>query len=131
MNYFVMIERVRIFKLGKIYAFKHFFNDRIYRLLSEFYNKKTFRFECSTTAERNKIYKLLDKNGYEVEIVDNLDGYLVSIDAGRKYALVLKNSIAHKKAGSRIVFLLKDENAVEAALRQGAELYRGENRNLL
>ena len=61
----------------------------------------------------------MEKNGFEVEIVDNLDGYLVSIGAGMKYASILKNSIAHKKAGSRIVFLMKDKNAVEAALRQG------------
>jgi len=51
-----MIERMRIFKVGRIYAFKHYFEDRIYRLLSEFYNRETFRFECSSTGERNKIY---------------------------------------------------------------------------
>jgi hypothetical protein len=120
-----MIERVRIFKVGGLWFFKHFFPDKVYKELSTYYNKREYRFECATTAGRNRVHKFLEKNGFEVEIIDNLDGFLVSVNAGEKYASILRNSIAHKRVGGKIVFLLKDKNAVEAALRKGAELYHG------
>ena len=47
-------KHIIVFKLGKIWAFKHFFRDRkVYDELIDYYNKDLYRFEFKSHAARN------------------------------------------------------------------------------
>jgi hypothetical protein len=65
-------ERISIFKLGSLWYFKYFFDDReIFDDLSEYYNSDRFRFELKTVEERDKVIQYLKEKGFEpVTIVD-------------------------------------------------------------
>ena len=81
-----MEEKILIFKVGKFWVFKHLFDIEMYDLLSEFYNKQRHRFECSNVGTRNKIFKLLDKKGFEPELVEDYKGHLVKVETGKRDA---------------------------------------------
>ncbi|MDD1741851.1 MAG: hypothetical protein LUQ47_00825, partial [Methanotrichaceae archaeon] len=66
-------KRIIVFKLGKIWAFKHFFDDRkVYDELMNYYNKDLYRFEFKSHAVRNNGLKILERNGFDYELVENL-----------------------------------------------------------
>jgi hypothetical protein len=47
-------KRITLFKLGKLWVFKHFFEDKeMFKALADFYNEDQFRFEFKTFGERN------------------------------------------------------------------------------
>ena len=120
-------RKVNIFKIGKLYCFKQYFNDKeIFKELSEYYNKGNYRFECGTAGERNKIIKYLGEAGFDTNIIEDLSDYLVKIDRFKKYAAILKNSIEQTELGSDRIFLMKDRLSVEQAIEQGAEKYTDE-----
>ena len=105
------------------WIFKHFFDDsEIFRELADHYNKDLFRFEFKTVGERNKALKLLELRGFDVELVEDLKGYVVKLPRYSKYAPVLKNSVAMIETPEWRIFLMKDLAAVEEAQRQGAKL---------
>ncbi|MBN1763031.1 MAG: hypothetical protein JW878_08170 [Methanomicrobia archaeon] len=68
-------ERIYIFKLGSLWYFKYFFEDRgIFKDLSRYYNHERFRFEFKTVEERDSVMKYLTERGFEpVPIVDGCD----------------------------------------------------------
>ena len=105
-----------MFKAGGHWIFKHFFDDsEIFRELADYYNKDLFRFEFKTVGERNKALKLLDLRGFDVELVEDLKGYVVKLPRYSKYAPVLKNSVAMIETPEWRIFLMKDLAAVEEA----------------
>lgn len=115
-------KNINIFKIGKRYCFKYYFNDeQIFNELSPYYNKEKYRFECGTTGERNKIIKYLWKVGFEVDIVEDLKDYTVKIDRMKPYVSILKDSIEQAELGRDRIFLMKDIYSVEYAIEQGAE----------
>jgi len=127
MKFDISRKKVNIFKIGNLYCFKQYLDDReLFKELSEYYNERAFRFECKTIGERNKIMKLLYSKGYEPIPVDDLKEYLVKIDRFKKYGDILKNSIEHTELGSDRIFLMKDMFSVERALEKGAEKYTDE-----
>mgnify|MGYP006278027307 CR=1 FL=1 len=127
MNFDINRREINIFKIGKKYCFKQFFDDRtLFDELSSYYNDQKYRFECGSTGERNKIMKLLYSAGYEPIIRDDFQEYLVQIDRFKKYGSVLKNAIEHTEIGSNRVFLMKDQLSVEQAIEDGAEKYTDE-----
>ena len=74
-----MRKRITIFKTAGGWIFKHFFDDSaIFKELADYYNKDLFRFEFKTVGERNKALKLLELRGFEIELVEDLKGYVVS-----------------------------------------------------
>jgi len=64
-NTFDVIERrkrVTVFKLGKLWVFKQFFdNHELFNALLDYYNKDLFRFEFKSTGARNNALKLLER----------------------------------------------------------------------
>ena len=62
-NTFDVIERrkrITFFKLGKLWVFKQFFDNRaLFDALLNYYNKDLFRFEFKSTGARNNALKLL------------------------------------------------------------------------
>ena len=88
-------KSITVFKAGGHWIFKHFFDDsEIFRELTDYYNKDLYRFEFKTVGERNKALKLLEKRGFEMELVEDLRSYAVKLPRYSKYAPVLKNSVA-------------------------------------
>jgi hypothetical protein len=125
-------RRISLFKLGKIWVFKHFFEDKeMFKALAEFYNEDKFRFEFKTFGERNNALKILERAGFDYELVEDLRPFVVKLSRYSKYAPLLKNSISHMETSDLRIFLMKDQAAVEEATRMGAEMYQGDYGSLV
>ncbi len=120
-------KRITIFKLGKLWVFKHFFDNKaLYLALLGNYNKDQYRFEFASVGARNNALKLLERNGFDYSLVEDLKGYVVKLPKSAKYAQILKNSIATKETANDRIFLMKDLAAVEEAINSGAQVYEGD-----
>ena len=90
-------KRINVFKLGKLWLFKYFFDNReLFEALLDHYNKDLYRFEFKSTGARNNALKLLERNGFDYDLVENLQGYVVKLPKFAKYAQILKNSVAYQ-----------------------------------
>ena len=119
-------KRIIVFKLGKLWVFKQFFYNReLFDALLDYYNKDLYRFEFKSTGARNNALKLLERNGFDYDLVEDLKGYLVQLSKHTKYAPILKNSVAFKETANERIFLMKDLAAVEEAVGLGAEIFEG------
>jgi hypothetical protein len=80
-NTFDVIERhkhITFFKLGKLWVFKQFFdNHELFNALLDYYNKDLFRFEFKYIGSRNNALKLLEKNGFDYDLVEDFKGYVI------------------------------------------------------
>ena len=120
-------KRITLFKLGKLWVFKHFFdNKEPFKALLDHYNKDLYRFEFKSIGARNNALKLLEYNGFDYDLVEDLQGYVVQLPKSAKYAQVLKNSVAFKETANARLFLMKDLVAIEEAVGLGAKMYDGE-----
>ena len=120
-------KRITFFKLGKLWVFKQFFDNReLFNALLEHYNKDLYRFEFKSTGARNNALKLLERNGFDYELVEDLKGYVVQLPKNAKYAQILKNSVAFKEAANERLFLMKDLAAVEEAVDLGVKIVEAE-----
>ena len=129
-NTFDVIERrkkIMIFKLGKLWVFKQFFDNRaLFDALLDHYNKDLYRFEFKSTGARNNALKLLERNGFDYDLVEDLKGYVVKLSKFSKYAQILKNSVVTKETTNERIFLMKDLASVEEAVSLGAQIVEGE-----
>ena len=119
--------RINVFKLGKLWLFKYFFDNReLFEAMLDHYNKDLYRFEFKSTGARNNALKLLERNGFDYELVEILQGYVVKLPKFAKYAQILKNSVAVKETATERLFLMKDLAAVEEAVGLGAKIVEGD-----
>jgi len=66
-------KRIALFKLGKLWVFKYFLEDKeMFKALAEYYDDDKFRFEFKTFGERNNTLKILERNGFDYYLVENL-----------------------------------------------------------
>ena len=122
-----MRKRIVFFKFGKIWVFKQFFDNRaLFNALLDYYNKDLYRFEFKSIGARNNALKLLERNGFDYDLVEDLKGYVVQLSKTSKYAPILKNSVAFKEAANERLFLMKDLASVEEAVGLGAKIVDGE-----
>ena len=120
-------KHITMFKVGKLWVFKQFFENReLFNALLDHYNKDQYRFEFKSTGARNNALKLLERNGFDYDLVEDLQGYVVQLPKNIKYAQILKNSVAFKETASERIFLMKDLVAVEEAVGLGAKIVEGE-----
>jgi hypothetical protein len=120
-------KRITVFKVGKLWLFKYFFEDKdIFKALLDYYNKDLYRFELKSLGERNKVLKFLERNNFDYDLVENPNGYLVKLPKFTKYAQILKNSIAFNETATERIFLMKDLAAVEEAVSLGAKIVEDE-----
>jgi hypothetical protein len=118
---------ISVFKVGKLWLFKVFFDNReLFEALLDHYNKDLYRFEFKSTGARNNALKLLERNGFDYDLVENLQGYVVKLPKFAKYAQILKNSVASKETATERLFLMKDLAAVEEAVGLGAKIVEGD-----
>ena len=116
-------KHITFFKLGKLWVFKQFFDNRaLLDALQDYYNKDLFRFEFKSVGARNNALKLLERNGFDYDLVEDLKGYVVRLSKPSKYAPILKNSVAFKEIANERLFLMKDLAAVEEAVGLGAKI---------
>ena len=129
-NTFDVVERrvrITIFKLGKLWVFKQFFDKReVFDALLDYYNKDQYRFEFKSIGARNNALKVLERNGFDYDLVESLLGYVVDLPKSAKYAQILKNSVAFKETAIERIFLMKDLAAVEEAVGLGARIREAE-----
>jgi len=129
-NTFDVVERrvrITIFKLGKLWVFKQFFDKReVFDALLDYYNKDQYRFEFKSIGARNNALKILERNGFDYDLVESLLGYVVDLPKSAKYALILKNSVTFKETTNERIFLMKDLAAVEEAVGLGARIREAE-----
>lgn len=112
---------INIFKLSGAYYFKQFFDDReLFRELEPFYEKQRYRFKMPTAGERNKVMKILDRNGYDPTLIEDPAPYTVEISKNQKHGELLKNSVESYPLRDKIIFVMKDMVWVEQALAMGA-----------
>lgn len=131
MDFDIDRKKINVFKIGKLYCFKHYFNDRqVFEELSRYYNKENYRFECGTAGERNKIIKYLWTVGFDAYLIEDPGDYIVKIDRTKKYAPILKDSIEQIETGNIRFFLMKDKFSVDLAIEHGAERHIDENQAL-
>jgi len=120
-------QRITVFKLGKLWVFKQFFDNMVvFNALLDYYNKDQYRFEFKSIGARNNALKLLERNGFDYDLVEDLKGYVVDLPKSAKYAPILKNSVAFKETANERIFLMKDLAAVEDAVGLGARMREGE-----
>ncbi len=118
--------KITVFRVGRIWTFKHFFGDKeSFKELADHYSRDNYRFEFLTEHERDEAFEKLKVRGFDFNLVEDLAGYVVSLDKSSKYAPVLKNSIEYVEIQNERVFLMKDQVSVEEALEFGAEIYDG------
>lgn len=116
-------KRITMFKVSGRWVFKHYFDDmETFRGLADHYDKDSYRFEYKTVGERNKALKLLERRGFDIDLVEDLKGYVVKLDKYSKYASVLNDSVYHIETPEWRIFLMKDLAAVEEALKHGAKI---------
>ena len=129
-NTFDVVERrvrITIFKLGKLWVFKQFFDKReVFDALLDYYNKDQYRFEFKSIGARNNALKILERNGFDYDLVESLLGYVVDLPKSAKYAQILKNSVAFRETANERIFLMKDLAAVEEAVGLGARMREAE-----
>ena len=94
----------------------------LFNALLDYYNKDLYRFEFKSIGARNNALKLLERNGFDYDLVEDLKGYMVQIPKHAKYAQILKNSVATKETANERIFLMKDLAAVEEAVGLGAKI---------
>jgi hypothetical protein len=120
-------KRITVFHLGNLWVFKQFFDNReLFNAFLDYYNKDLYRFEFKSIGARNNALKLLERNGFDYDLVEELKGYLVTLPKSVKYSQILKNSMASKETANDRIFLMKDLVAVEEAISFGAKIYEGE-----
>lgn len=103
--------------------FKHFFEDKeMFKSLLDYYNQDQYRFEFKSIGARNNALKILERNGFDYDIIEDLSGYVVKLPKYSKYAPILKNSVATKETAAERIFLMKDMAAVEEAVSLGAKI---------
>ena len=115
-------EKINIFRIGGLWYFKHFFDDReIFMGLSDYYNRGRYRFELKDVEERDKVMEYLADKGFEPIPIEDTCDYTVKIDKFKKHASILRNSVDAKEEGNDKVFVMKDQASVEEAIDKGAE----------
>ncbi len=82
---------INIFKLNKAYYFKHFFDDpERFKELEPYYEKQRFRFKMTTAGARNKVMKLLDRKGFDPNIIEDAAPFTVEIGKYQNYGELLR-----------------------------------------
>jgi hypothetical protein len=105
---------------------KRYFWKTLFLALLGNYNKDQYRFEFNSVGARNNALKLLERNGFDYDLVVDLKGYMVQLPKSAKYTQILKNSVAFKETANERIFLMKDLDAVEEAVNLGAKIYEGD-----
>ncbi len=114
----VDLTTIPAFEIADTYLFTHFFEDQeLFEKFRQYYNGD--RFEVPVD-DLEHVQGILDQFYYELEPVDDLDAYCVVKEQYTKHAPILKQWVDHWTRESHHFFLMKDQQAVDFAVEQGA-----------
>lgn len=113
-------ERVNVFRVGERFLFKHYFSDEVFALLRAHYDAEEYRFEVP--IERyEQVHDALEDNGYAPVVVDDPEAFAV---VKRKYTdhpdVLFTESVLQRTVDGHNCFVMKDREAVDAAVTNGA-----------
>lgn len=113
-------ERVPVFRVGDVYYFRHYFEaEAVFEALEPYYDRRQYRFEVPAEDFRD-LEPMLAGRGYDPVVADP-EAYAVVV---RKYRThpenVFADSVLQVSTSEHNVFVMKDQDAVEAAVDDGA-----------
>lgn len=113
--------RINAFHVGEAYLFRHYFeDDAVFEQLKRYYSPYDYRFEVPE-PRFGRVQRLLDEHGYALTKVDDPEPFAV---VKRKYTahpkVLFSGSVYHRSLGGFNCFVMKDREAVEEAVAQGA-----------
>ncbi|MFW6376531.1 MAG: hypothetical protein ACOC0F_01015 [archaeon] len=113
--------RVNVFEVDGTYLFKHYFEgEAVFDRLKPYYDNQAYRFEVPPD-EFPGLRTFLADNGYGLVVVDAVDEFAVVV---RQYTAhpdnIFKESVVQRRVGDYNCFLMTDQEAVEAAVDDGA-----------
>jgi len=116
------VETVNAFPMRDVLLVRHYFEgDGAFAALEAYYDQREYRFEIPQ-RDLPAVQDALAEHGYELQVVDYLEPYAVVV---RKYShhpeSVFEDAVAQFSNADFNVFVLKDETAVETAVRSGAQ----------
>lgn len=114
-------ERVNAFEVDERYLFKHFFDsETVFGRLKRYYNNQQYRFEVPP-GEFEELRSFLADHGYGLVVVDAVAEFVVVV---KKYTdhpeNVFKASVIQRSSDGYNCFLLKDRDAVDRIVENGA-----------
>lgn len=113
-------ERVTVFRVDDEYLFSHYFDrNDVFAELREYYDDEEYRFEVPAD-EFDEVRAFLREEYYELEVVEDLEPYVVVKEQYTEHADILRNSVAHWTRRGHNFFLVKDELSVKEAVEKGA-----------
>jgi hypothetical protein len=90
------------------------------------YNKKNLcRFEFKSIGARNNALKLLERNGFDYDQVEDMKGYVVQISKTSKYAPILKNSVAFRETAKERIISDEGPGRGQGSGGPGAKIHEG------
>ncbi|PTD94711.1 hypothetical protein C9439_01185 [archaeon SCG-AAA382B04] len=113
--------QINLFRIGKRWMFKEYLSEEAFKELSEFYSSEDYRFEFQTKTNLKEAREVLEENGYETKLIENIKQYCVVKDKYSERRDILKKSVYNETIEDKIVFVMKDKGAVEEAIALGAQ----------
>ena len=112
---------VHVFPLDRTYVFKRYFGENdCFDALNEFYDGDEYRFEVPE-REWDDVVDTLHEYGYEADVVEDVEAFVVVKEQYTKHAEILRNSVENWSRRGYNFFLMKDPLSVERAVQeQGA-----------
>jgi hypothetical protein len=114
-------ERVNVFEVDEVYLFKHYFDgEDVFDRLKSYYNNQQYRFEVPRD-DFETLRSFLSDQGYGLTVVDATEEFAVVV---KKYTShpenIFKESVIRRSVNGYNCFLMKDQDAVEQAVNEGA-----------
>ena len=111
---------IRVFELGDEFVFTHYFDGTdAFTDLSDYYDDESYRFEIPA-REFESVRETLKDHGHDFLLTDDPDDFCVVVERYEPHAVILRDSVVHWSRRDHEFFLMKDEAAVEKAIREGA-----------
>lgn len=115
------INQVNAFPMGDIVLIRHYFeSEGVFALLSPYYNEREFRFEVPRT-EFESVREAASARGTELTPIEDATAFAVVVKKYREHPeTVFSESVAQFSADGYNVFVMKNSEAVDTAVDEGA-----------
>lgn len=111
-------QPVYVFSLDRDYVFKRYFGENeLFEALSEFYDNDEYRFEVPE-REWNEVADTLRDYGYDPEVVEDVEAFVVVKEEYTKHADILKDSVENWTRRGYNFFLMKNPLSIERAVQE-------------
>ena len=109
---------VYVFPLDRTYVFKRYFGENdCFDALSGFYDGDEYRFEVPE-REWDEAAETLREYGYDPQVVEDAEEFVVVKEEYTKHADILKNSVENWSRRGYNFFLMKDPLSAERAVQE-------------